>query len=207
MTNKILVIWCNASLPTVSEKRVTKILADYHHKYLSILKSFDSRKEQTTFKQKVENFESSSKVRLFDICSCKCTDFNQCSCKRELKVPTNEQMFLTDQKTSRQLFIGGIDVGATKNMKAKASRELKKKKVAEEKEVMKNSSSNNKSNFYALDSDKALEIDSKTDDEVWNPSAHLVTVLQTRMIKCVRICQHSRKCAIVLKFLIERHQL
>ena len=140
------------------------MLADYHHKYLSILKSFNSRKEQTTFKQKVENFESLSKVRLFDICSCKCTDFNPCSCKRELKIPTNEQMFLTDQRTSRQMFIGGIDVDATKKMKAKASRELKKKKVAEEKEVMKHSSSSNKSNFAALDSDKALEIGSETDD-------------------------------------------
>ena len=99
VTNKILAIWCKALLPTVSEKRVTKMLADYHHIYLSILKSFNSRKEQTTFRQKVENFESPSKVRLFDICSCKCIDFNQCSCKRELKVRTNEQMFLTDQRT------------------------------------------------------------------------------------------------------------
>ena len=109
VTNKILAIWCKASLPTVSEKRVTKMLADYDHKYLSILKSFNSRKEQITFKQKVKNFDSSSKVRLFDICSCKCTDFNQCSRKRELKVPTNEQMFLTDQRASRQMFIGGSD--------------------------------------------------------------------------------------------------
>ena len=101
VTNKISAMWCKASLPTVSEKRETKILADYHHKYFSILKSFNSRKEHTTFKQKVENFESSSKVRWFDICSSKCTDFNQCSCKRELKVLTNEQMFLTDQRTSR----------------------------------------------------------------------------------------------------------
>ena len=50
VTNKILAIWCKASLPTVSEKRVTKLLAAFHHKYLNILKSFTSRKEHTTFK-------------------------------------------------------------------------------------------------------------------------------------------------------------
>ena len=71
---------------------------------------------------------------------------------------------------------------------------------------MKNSSSSNKSNFAALDSDKALEIDSETDDEAWNPSAYLVT-MTSENDQMVRICQHSRKCAIVLKFLIERHQL
>ena len=92
-------------------------------------------------------------------------------------------------------------------MKAKASRELKKKKVAEDKEVMKNSSSSNKSDFAALDSDKALKIDSETDDEVWNPSAYLVTMTNENDRMRIRICQHSRKCAIVLKFLIERHQL
>ena len=34
VTNKILAIWCKASLPTVSEKQAMKMLADYHHKYL-----------------------------------------------------------------------------------------------------------------------------------------------------------------------------
>ena len=96
------------------------------------------------------------------------------------------------------MFIGGIDVGATKKMKAKASRELKKKKVAEEKEVMKNSSSSHKSNFAALDSDKALGIDSETDDKVWNPSAYLVTMtnendqMRTNLSTFAKMCDRFK---------------
>ena len=63
---------------------------------------------------------------------------------------------------------------------------------------MKNSSSNNKSNFAALDSDKALEIDSETDDEVRNPSAHLVTMtneneqMRTNLSTFAKMCDRFK---------------
>ena len=59
---------------------------------------------------------------------------------------------------------------------------------------MKNFSSSNKSNFAALDSDKALEIDSETDDKVWNSSAYLVTMTNENDQMCTNLPTFAKMC-------------
>ncbi|KAK4884062.1 hypothetical protein RN001_000333 [Aquatica leii] len=57
---------------------------------------------------------------LFDISLCKCKDFLICKCK--IKVPVAERAFLTDQRTSRKMLIGGIDIKATKMLHKRLKR-------------------------------------------------------------------------------------
>ena len=56
---------------------------------------------------------------MFDICSCQCTLFDKCSCKKELKVPVREREFLTDQRTLKLMKIGDTDKVVSNMLKRK----------------------------------------------------------------------------------------
>ena len=64
---------------------------------------------------------------LFDISTCKCTNFATCACSREKKVPAQEQQFLCDQRTVRKMYIGSIDKRTTKRNEKTLQRKMEDK--------------------------------------------------------------------------------
>lgn len=111
-------IWKKASLPTVSHTRVLQLLKTYHSKCKNFIKSHKRLSDN-----KRNDIIQQGKL-LFDICSCKCKDFQQCKCPRERKVPKEEQGFLMDQRSQRKMMIGGIDRVTTIKLKKKRSRKI-----------------------------------------------------------------------------------
>ena len=65
---------------------------------------------------------------LFDISTCKCTNFANCTCPKDKKVPFQEQQFLSDQRFARKMYIGSIDSAITKKNKKTLQRKMENKK-------------------------------------------------------------------------------
>ena len=55
------------------------------------------------------------------MCGKKITNRNTCTCKT--KVPAAELQYWLDQKTERKMFIGPVDVKATKKIKTQLARQ------------------------------------------------------------------------------------
>ena len=119
---KLIEIWAKSSIPTVEPKRMKVMLQTYHLKCKNLLKSHPKIP-----KNKLKEFRLESKV-LFDISACKCRDFLTCTCPKTKKIPVREQSFVTDQRTTRQMMIGGIDVGTTKQITKALKRKLLREK-------------------------------------------------------------------------------
>ncbi|GBO09130.1 hypothetical protein AVEN_122936-1 [Araneus ventricosus] len=60
--------------------------------------------------------------KLFVICRCKCHDFDICRCKKADKVPKAERVFLNDQRSSRIMKIGSLDVKETRRIRKREQR-------------------------------------------------------------------------------------
>uniref|UniRef100_A0A8D8THB2 Uncharacterized protein n=1 Tax=Cacopsylla melanoneura TaxID=428564 RepID=A0A8D8THB2_9HEMI len=121
VSSDVLKIWKRASLPTVSKNRVKKILQTYYSSYQALLKPYKGRQHDGKYKQKMESFKKDA-ARLFDICSCKCTQINECKCPKERKVSKVEIEFLKDQRAKRKMIISSIDVSASKKNKKNLER-------------------------------------------------------------------------------------
>ena len=98
------------------------MIKTYHDKYRNILKSAKSRINIETFKKKLENFQSEAKNSLFDIAACKCVVLSLCNCEKSRKVPTIEQVFIIDQRTTRKMVMTSIDISTTKKLQKKIIR-------------------------------------------------------------------------------------
>lgn len=122
VVTKVANIWKKASIPTIQIKGINVMLKAYHLKCKNILKSHPKIPQI-----KLEEFRRSSRV-LFDISSCKCTDISKCTCPKEKKVPTVEQRFLIDQRSTRKMFIGGIDTVTTRKLTNTLKRKFSKAK-------------------------------------------------------------------------------
>lgn len=122
VTLRVEEIWQTASIPTVSHTRVTQMLRAYHLKCKNLLKSI-----KRLSPDKLNDFLAKSRV-LFDISSCKCQNINMCECPKERKVPKKEQSFLIDQRTSRKMIIGGVDICYSKRLEKNLNRKRKLEK-------------------------------------------------------------------------------
>lgn len=121
---KTIHIWKKASIPTVSEQRVASKILQYNKSSMSLRKS--GKRESATAREKVTRFREASE-KLFDICSCKCSDpDNLCNCKKVNKVPKEELPFLQDQRKHRKMIIGGVDSKTTAKIKRNVAREEKR---------------------------------------------------------------------------------
>ena len=74
------------------------------------------KKDNAKFKDKCCEFKNHADKTLFDISSCKCRSFSVCSCTRDRKILEREQMFLIDQRTSREMAIGRVDPAVSKKI-------------------------------------------------------------------------------------------
>ena len=104
-----------SSLPTLSKPRVTELMRKGLDEYFDLKKNVN-RKETVNFKKKLTMFHESI-GSLFDISTCKCTNFATCACPREKKIPFQEQQFLSDQRFARKVYIGSIDSAIMKKKK------------------------------------------------------------------------------------------
>lgn len=121
VATRILEIWHKSSLPTVSLKRILQIIRAYHEKYRKLMKPFKGRQSSENFKEKIKKFKEDSQ-KLFDISSCKCVIVDDCTCEKSSRIPKQEINFLVDQRTTRKMIIGGIDVITTKKIQKKQER-------------------------------------------------------------------------------------
>lgn len=69
--------------------------------------------------------------KLFDVCSCKCRDLDECTCPRKRKVPCIEKAFLKDQRNERKMLMNGVDENETRRLNKRKSRNEKSEKNLE----------------------------------------------------------------------------
>lgn len=112
------------------------MLKAYHLKCKNILKSHPKIP-----KKKLEEFRRTSNV-LFDISSCKCKNMEECVCPRHKKVPAIERSFLIDQRTTRRMVIGTLDLVETAKKSKTVARKIKRQKSLVRAEKKKKTPSN-----------------------------------------------------------------
>lgn len=115
-------IWSKASIPIVQRKRVKAMLKAYHLKCKTILKSHPKIPQK-----KLEEFRHNIKI-LFDVSSCKCKNIDKYICPKHKKVPVREQNFLMDQRTTRRMVIGTVDIVTTKKIMNTLKRKMQRQK-------------------------------------------------------------------------------
>lgn len=81
---KVVAIWERASIPCVSEKRITTIITKWLNEREKLIKSFKRDHNTPSYKDKLGAFLEKTDV-LLDIASCKCKPII-CSCEKEFKV-------------------------------------------------------------------------------------------------------------------------
>ena len=91
------------------------------------MKPYKGRKKCDVYNSKIDVFKNEAHMKLFDIAACKCNVLTQCSCPKEKKVPKEENTFLVDQRSERQLFIDRVDITLSRK---KSSRLLRNQKDA-----------------------------------------------------------------------------
>lgn len=125
VAERIEEIWRTASLPFISRQRIVQRIRTYNEKYKKIKKHlFRKAFPLTTLEMKLKTFQKDSK-KLFDISTCKCVSFDQCSCPKSKRIPEIERTFLIDQRTFRQMSIGRLDMKTTEKLKKRADRKQK----------------------------------------------------------------------------------
>lgn len=120
--SKLKSVWQRASIPYVSDERITQMLKTYHTKYKTLQKPEKERKKVKSYQKKVQAFQTDAQARLFDIAACKCKEFKNCKCSKERRVHPMEQEFLLDQRTKRKMAIGSLDATTTKKNVKRLSR-------------------------------------------------------------------------------------
>lgn len=132
VASKVEHVWNRASLPTLSHERITKLILVYNLKYQNLIKPIKG-KISNFLQAKLDNFYKDSK-KLFDISACKCLNLERCSCEKKRKVPKAEWSFLQDQRSHRNMKIGGVDKILTKQIQKREERKLGLKRISDEKE-------------------------------------------------------------------------
>ena len=92
----IVEIWASASISSITVWSVTMRIDKLIESYLKLIKSAKRDADKDGYKMKLMRFKDDLSS-LFDICSCKCKDFNNCRCVKDKKVPKIEHAFLKDQ--------------------------------------------------------------------------------------------------------------
>ena len=73
VAQRLEILWKKASIPHLSQKRITSMLQQYRHKINNHLKS--KSKNSDNYKRKVQLLQDLVHTNLFDISACKCLDF------------------------------------------------------------------------------------------------------------------------------------
>lgn len=123
LAETVIEIWNRASIPSQSLKNVK----------IKLLRLLEEGSQATRHgKQNERSMFEEDLDKLFDIAACQCKEFAECQCSKDSKVPQREQDFLTDQRTTRLMRIGVVDVKVTQMMNRKKFREDRMKEREEE---------------------------------------------------------------------------
>lgn len=144
VVDKVKLVWKKASIPTISDKAMTDLLKKELDVLQNLNKSYKRDKDKASFKNKLSSFSTRAQ-ELFDVAACKCNDFELCRCEYSKKVPLIERDFLTDQRSTRKMQIGHVDLKVTSSLKKKLDRKNKHeeflcKKRCEEQNIFYNTS-------------------------------------------------------------------
>ncbi|GBL88495.1 hypothetical protein AVEN_159083-1 [Araneus ventricosus] len=97
------------------------MLKNYYLKFKNLLKS-----RPKIPKKRLEEFLCASKI-LFDISSYKCENIDECFCSRHKKGHVKKKSLLIEQRTTRRMVIGTIDMVTTN----KITNTLKRKMISQ----------------------------------------------------------------------------
>jgi hypothetical protein len=122
ISKKVLLIWNRSSIPIISIINIQKRILSLKENHRMIQRNL-GRINNESFKKKLDDFKVHLNI-LFDIASCKCLNFEFCTCPREKKVPFLERNFLTDQRNDRKMFIGAIDIDKTRKLNRRHNENL-----------------------------------------------------------------------------------
>jgi len=156
VTKRIENLWCKASLPVISHQKILEKMRLCHDRYRNILKPYKSRHQDPKYQAKIDEYIAETKAQLFDISTCKCLDIDFCKCQKDRKVPLAERHFLVNQRTSRTMMIGRVDVKMTKSIRKKAARKMKN---------LDRSSSDKKTNNFKISQQSHTTSESEISDE------------------------------------------
>ena len=93
------------SIPSLSIQRTHQMLIYYHDKCVVMKKNQKRANLYASVNAGISQFIDIAQKNLFDICVCKCPNFDLCSCLPENRVPVQIRNFLTDQRTIREMKI------------------------------------------------------------------------------------------------------
>lgn len=118
VANDIENIWKSVSIPVVSHNRVLALLKGFYAEYVQIRKPYKQRiKTSAFYRERIKSFQEDNAFKLFDIATCKCPNFANCTCCKNNKVAVLYQAFLVDQRTVRLMKIGNTDkIESEKNL-------------------------------------------------------------------------------------------
>src|SRR5277367_6083677 len=105
VAERIEEIWARASIPIVSRCRIVQLIQENRNKEQDLNKSYSRDHNTEKYQAKLDAF--SAKIDcLFDVATCKCSDFALCRCPSGKRIPEIERGFLVDQRTSRKMVMG-----------------------------------------------------------------------------------------------------
>lgn len=116
-------VWIKTGIPIISNKSIERKVARLYSEYQMVIK-FKSRPHE--FQKKATQFREAMEKTLFNIASCQCE--SQCKCPYGSKVPLKERQFLSDQKSTRLLFLTSVDKRSTTNAEIQMKRNAREKK-------------------------------------------------------------------------------
>ena len=180
---KVELIWKKASLPIISHNAIVNKIRRYHDSYRKLLKPYKGRKADVKYNAKISQFAASAKSELFDISSCRCSDYSLCKCKKEDKISTEERQFIADQRSLRHMAIGGIDLAAT----SKLQRALRRKMSADSYSVKQIKKTTLKSSVSDSESSDDTSTDTQ-DTEDWCP----IPAVDPNLPACSKSAEESR---------------
>lgn len=123
VADDVMKLYNKASIPTIQLSSITQKVIRLFNRMVKVSKYGKGIRTSIVFEEKLTVLDS-----LFDICSCKCVDIgvrerSNCKCPFSMKIPASEWEFWIDQKTSRKMFIAGIDKVNTTKLLRKAKRQ------------------------------------------------------------------------------------
>lgn len=102
-------IWTKTGIQILADYSIQRKVQKIYDGYYAV---FAAKHRPEIFEQSGKSLRARTEKTLFDISSCKCE--TECHCPYNLKVSLRERDFLFDQRNCRKMFIGSIDLNATR---------------------------------------------------------------------------------------------
>ena len=176
IASEVIEIYKTASIPTIEFESIVKKIIRLIEKGKNLRKYPELKRTSITYRERLSAFNN-----LFDICSCKCVDVGivnrkHCICPVDCKIPALEWNFWVDQKSTRKMVIGKIDLLVTGNLVALADKKSKSKhfEVEMRREMSKQASASKQLQFVSSseDEDKASSSSEDTKKENYDNESY-----------------------------------